>query len=63
MGGLGSKVVRCARRRHSGRQARAATRQASVDRYIIGVRPVLINVFVDDLVEFLVSDHCRRGVR
>ncbi|NTZ83741.1 hypothetical protein FCJ61_12200 [Burkholderia metallica] len=33
----------------------AIARQASVERYLIGVRPVLINVFVDDLVEILVS--------
>jgi hypothetical protein len=26
-------------------------RRASVDRYLIGVRPVLINVFIGDLVE------------
>ncbi|AZQ54181.1 hypothetical protein D5R55_24855 [Burkholderia cenocepacia] len=31
----------------------AGARQASVERYLIGVRPVLINVFVDDLVEIL----------
>ncbi|RXV69593.1 hypothetical protein D1006_31680 [Burkholderia stabilis] len=40
-----------ARRRDRGRQAGAVARQASVERYLIGVRPVLINVFVDDLVE------------
>ncbi|OXI40498.1 hypothetical protein CFB49_20845 [Burkholderia sp. AU17457] len=32
----------------------AGARQASVERYLIGVRPVLINVFVGDLVEILV---------
>ncbi|QDW53470.1 hypothetical protein FFI87_024935 [Burkholderia sp. KBS0801] len=33
-------------------QSGVAMRQASVERYLIGVRPVLINVFVGDLVEF-----------
>ncbi|PRF28304.1 hypothetical protein C6P98_00760 [Burkholderia multivorans] len=32
-------------------QARARMRRASVDRYLIDVRPVLINVFIADLVE------------
>ncbi|RQR35967.1 hypothetical protein DIE22_13840 [Burkholderia sp. Bp9142] len=63
MGGLGSKVVRRARRCGAGRQVGAATRQASVERYLIGVRPVLINVFVGDLVEFLVLDPCRQCLR
>ncbi|CAI8693275.1 transposase [Burkholderia sp. IT-111MI5] len=38
-------------------------RQASVERYLIGVRPVLINVFVDDLVEIWVADHAGRSRR
>ncbi|RQU82530.1 hypothetical protein DF049_03810 [Burkholderia cenocepacia] len=44
-----------ARRRGGKRPAGAMARQASVERYLIGVRPVLINVFIDDLVEILVS--------
>ncbi|RQS85277.1 hypothetical protein DF032_02530 [Burkholderia seminalis] len=43
------------------RQAGAATRQASVERYLIGVRPVLINVFVGDLVEILAVMPVGRG--
>ncbi|WP_175899761.1 hypothetical protein [Burkholderia seminalis] len=50
-----------ARRRGVKRQAGAATRQASVERYLIGVRPVLINVFVDDLVEILAVMPIGRG--
>ncbi|MPV70644.1 hypothetical protein GD429_33680 [Burkholderia sp. BE17] len=45
-----------ARRRARIGKAGAVTHQASDERYLIGVRPVLINVFVDDLVEFLVAD-------
>ncbi|RQS18106.1 hypothetical protein DIE06_15030 [Burkholderia sp. Bp8998] len=63
MGGLDSKIVRRARRRGAGGQAGAATHRASVERYLIGVRPVLINVFVGDLVECLVPDPCRHGLR
>ncbi|RQR72811.1 hypothetical protein DIE11_27070 [Burkholderia sp. Bp9012] len=63
MGGLGSKVVRRARRRGAGKQAGAATRRASVERYLIGVRPVLINVFIGDLVEIVAPDPCRHSVR
>ncbi|CAM2177370.1 hypothetical protein BLAT2472_40054 [Burkholderia latens] len=33
-------------------------RGASVGRYVIGVRPVLINVFVDDLVEIVAAPAC-----
>ncbi|OXI81459.1 hypothetical protein CFB50_24040 [Burkholderia sp. AU33423] len=45
------------------RRPGATTRRASVERYLIGVRPVLINVFIDDLVEVLVSNPVRRGCR
>jgi hypothetical protein len=53
MSRLGSKSrsARAAVRRGSG-QSGVAMRQASVERYLIGVRPVLINVFIGDLVEF-----------
>ncbi|RQX84747.1 hypothetical protein DF034_01585 [Burkholderia anthina] len=43
------------------RQAGAIARPASVERYLIGVRPVLINVFIADLVEIRVlglAAHC-----
>ncbi|TXG10830.1 hypothetical protein FU139_21370 [Burkholderia territorii] len=63
MSGLVSKVVRCAQWRGADKQAGAATRRASVERYLIGVRPVLINVFVGDLVEIFVPPACRHGVR
>ncbi|OXI70922.1 hypothetical protein CFB44_21025 [Burkholderia sp. AU31280] len=42
-----------------GLAARGA-RQASVERYVMGVRPVLINVFVDDLVEILAAARAGR---
>ncbi|AXF23823.1 hypothetical protein CUJ89_25940 [Burkholderia pyrrocinia] len=44
------------------RQAGAVTRRASVGHYLIGVRPVLINVFADDLVEILVANRAGRAV-
>ncbi|KAB0632886.1 hypothetical protein F7R21_28710 [Burkholderia latens] len=59
MVGLGSKVVR---RAHDGAArvigAGARMRKTSVERYLIGVRPVLINVFVGDLVEFFARPAC-----
>ncbi|CAG9192592.1 conserved hypothetical protein [Burkholderia vietnamiensis] len=60
-GRFGSKVVR---RAHDGaargRQGGVATCQASFDRYIMYVGPVLINVFSVDLVEYSISRAGRR---
>ncbi|OXI29722.1 hypothetical protein CFB89_20875 [Burkholderia sp. AU16741] len=40
----------------------AAARQASVERYVMGVRPVLINVFIGDLVEIVASSRAEPPV-
>ncbi|RQT27855.1 hypothetical protein DF036_27935 [Burkholderia contaminans] len=60
MSRIGCRSMRAAARV---RRPGATTRRASVERYLIGVRPVLINVFVDDLVEILVLTQTRRGCR
>ncbi|EEE00236.1 hypothetical protein BURMUCGD1_4708 [Burkholderia multivorans CGD1] len=49
-GHVGARIDGLGHARRAG-QARARMRRASVDRYLIGVRPVLINVFIGDLVE------------
>ncbi|RQS21569.1 hypothetical protein DIE03_31425 [Burkholderia sp. Bp8992] len=60
--GDGSGRMSCgARRRGSKRRSGAIVRQASVERYLIGVRPVLINVFIDDLVEILAIKRAARN--
>ncbi|PEH69331.1 hypothetical protein CRM91_16045 [Burkholderia ambifaria] len=61
MGRLGSKSRSARGGAARVGQSGVAMRQASVERYLIGVRPVLINVFIGDLVEFFAPDVCCHG--